>query len=171
VIIRRWHAGFLKSLSVADAIAAAARDAGVEISKDEMKAIIRQAMGGKGEKALQKTKNVMNRFAAKGYDAHALMAEAKHAFMARTARFMGFAAFVFLTKDAYAGAVGQGRHGDLTGIAGAFDNAAYEAMMGPIVETMFRKAMLEMGNSFMPQGLGPIDRKRISMGLPAYGSE
>lgn len=90
----------------------------------------------------------------------------------RVGRFLGFVSWAFFARDAMAGAVGEGHRPDLKGLSGAIDNAAYEAMMAAEIEDCFRS----MANSAAKasgglQGLGPIDRKRIGMDLPALGSE
>ena len=90
----------------------------------------------------------------------------------RVGRFLGFVNWAFFARDAMSGAVGEGHRPDLKGLSGAIDNAAYEAMMAAEIEDCFRS----MANSAAKasgglQGLGPIDRKRIGMDLPALGSE
>lgn len=87
----------------------------------------------------------------------------------RAARVLGTSVgVIFLAKDAWAGAAGEGRHKELTGILGAADNAAYNVMFGPevegTVETIIKSGGAPIGKMPSPG----ITRRSLQRGISAF---
>ncbi|MFH1303968.1 MAG: RHS repeat-associated core domain-containing protein, partial [Planctomycetota bacterium] len=87
----------------------------------------------------------------------------------RAARVLGpSVGVIFLAKDAWAGAAGEGRHKELTGILGAADNAAYNAMFGPemegTIETIIKSGGAPIGKMPSPG----ITRRSLQRGVSAF---
>ena len=87
----------------------------------------------------------------------------------RVARVLGSSVgLVFLANDAWAGAAGEGHHEELDGWRGAIDNAAYNAMFGPVVEgaveTAIKTAGAPIGN--MPSPM--TTRRGLQRGVEAF---
>jgi hypothetical protein len=170
-LIRRWCRGFLESQGWAEALLAISRERGIALSPEELKRGVRLMTGDRTVHQSKAIKALMKALQDKATHDSAVDLAVKSASFGRAARFAGFVSWALLAKDAYAGATGQGKNPDRTGVAGAIDNTAYNAMMAAELEESFRtmaNGAAQVSGAF---GVSPIDRKRIQMGLPVLGAE
>ncbi|MFN6107665.1 MAG: RHS repeat domain-containing protein, partial [Planctomycetaceae bacterium] len=172
-VIQKWCRGFLKAQGLSHALSQLIDKLKLEqLSEKEMKAAVRYLMGDRSVVLNAKAKKIIKAMEDGGTAQLFSRMAANSDHFKRAGKFLGFVSWAFFARDAMAGAVGDGHRADLKGLSGAIDNAAYEAMMAGEIEDCFRS----MANSASTasgglQGLGPIDRKRIRMDLPALGSE